>query len=248
MADKNQGPVRLNKAIAQAGICSRRKADELVFAGKVSVNGEKVESPGIKVDLSVDTVEVDGTPIGRAQEHVTIMINKPVETVSTASDPEGRRTVLDILPGKYKNLRMYPVGRLDYFSEGLLLVTTDGKLCHELTHPSRSHHKTYAVTVREDFTDEMKKTMESGMTLAEGEKLAPVRVTVKWNRNGRTCLEMVLSQGINRQIRRMCRDLGLTILKLMRTSQGPLELAGLKTGQCRELTKDELGKLKQSLA
>ena len=239
--------VRLNKAIAQAGICSRRKADDLILSGKVAVNGEKISSPGVKVDIENDQITVDGKPMGEAQAHVTIILNKPIQTVSSVSDPQGRTTIIDILPDKYKKLRMYPVGRLDFFSQGLILITTDGALCHELTHPSRNHDKTYLVTVREELTEAMKSTMQAGMTLEEGEKLAPVRVSVKWKKNGKTCLEMVLSQGVNRQIRRMCRDLGLTILQLKRISQGPLKLSGLKPGECRELTKQEIQVLKQSL-
>ena len=142
------GGVRLNKALADAGLCSRRKADELIFAGRVTVNGMAADSPGLRVGAS-DLVEVDGRPVrlraqgaavGKAGEaHWTpcwLMLHKPVGVVSTASDPEGRRTVLDFVPPAWKGRRLFPVGRLDYFSEGLILLTDDGELAHRLRHPA----------------------------------------------------------------------------------------------------------------
>lgn len=275
--------VRLNKALADAGLCSRRKADELIFAGKVKVNGEVAESPGVRVLTGKDIVEVDGKTLGLRggeAEPCWLMINKPVEVVATVSDPEGRRTVLDLVPKEWRGRRLYPVGRLDYFSEGLLLLTDDGELAHRLTHPRWHLPRVYEVRVRpekgEYVTEAVLNVMRKGMTLAEGEKLAPVEVRVaevrtpasraeqeqgeqgeqgervaenrpRAPKSAGIALEMVLHQGINRQIRRMCRDLRLTVLRLQRLRQGPLELGDLASGAARALTEKELAALRKAV-
>lgn len=256
--------MRLNKAIADAGLCSRRKADDLIFAGKVAVNGIVAESPGVRVIAGKDKVELEGKPVslrGGEAEPCWLMINKPVEVVATASDPEGRRTVLDLVPAEWREHRLYPVGRLDYFSEGLLLLTDDGELAHRLTHPRWHLPRVYEVRVRpvkgNVVPDAALSVMRKGMTLMEGEKLAPVEVRVldtdhRHSPGGRTdmreiVLEMVLHQGINRQIRRMCRDLNLTVLRLRRLRQGPLALGDLATGAARPLTEQELSALRKAV-
>lgn len=239
--------IRLNKVLADAGVASRRKADELVFAGAVTVDGEVETNPGRRVDPFRERVAVHGRPLPAPPAHpLVFMVNKPTGVVTTVSDPEGRRTVLDLLPEDLRRRRLFPVGRLDFFSEGLLLLTTDGPLCHALTHPSRHLPKTYQVTVRETPGPEALQAMTRGMTLAEGEVLAPAKVRVLASEPGRTVLEMILVQGINRQIRRMCRDLGLTILTLRRVAQGPLELGTLRPGAFRPLTGPEEGSLRRS--
>lgn len=241
--------IRLNKFIAQCGIASRRGADELVFSGKVSVNGNIADSPGIKVDPTQDKVSVNGKSIalpGSGKE-VTILLHKPVEVVTTAKDPQGRTTVLDLLPKKFKTLRPFPVGRLDFFSEGLLLLTTDGDLCYRLTHPKYHLPKVYRVTIRGTVPERIIKSMRSGMTLEDGEKLAPVKVQANKPVAGTQTLEMTLIQGVNRQIRRMCTENGLTILRLHRIKQGPIELGKLKRGQWRELTANEVASLKKAV-
>ena len=240
--------IRLNKYIAQCGIASRRGADDLVFAGKVLVNGVQADSPGLKVDPETDKVLVDGRPAALpGKSDVTIMLHKPVEIVTTASDPQGRRTVLDLLPQDINKLRPFPVGRLDFFSEGLLLLTTDGELCYRLTHPKWHLPKVYEVTIRGKVPEEAIKIMREGMVLKDGEKLAPARVFVKKPVAGAQVIEITLIQGINRQIRRMCQDFGLTILRLCRTRQGPLSLGNLKRGTWRELTPEELQGLKKAV-
>lgn len=241
--------VRINKAIAQAGVCSRRKADELIAQGRVEVNGTTITSPGLKVDPARDTIRVNGTLITRSSETspVYLLLHKPIRTVTTLRDPGGRRTVIDLLPPGFRKKRVFPVGRLDYYSQGLLLLTNDGDLTQKMTHPGYNHPKTYEVEVQGTLTRTMLQTMRQGMTLAEGERLRPVDVSIVRTRGNRTILSMVLRQGVNRQIRRMCRDLGLKVLKLKRTSQGPLSLGDLKPGACRELTRDEVRRLKQSL-
>jgi 23S rRNA pseudouridine2605 synthase len=238
--------LRLNKAIAQAGIASRRKADELILSGRVSVNGQVVDQPGVRVDLVADEVRVDGRILPRPQDHRTFVMHKPVQVVTTAKDPQGRTTVFDLLPKRLRGLRLFHVGRLDYFSEGLLLLTTDGDLCNALTHPSRHLEKHYHVAVRPEASQAALKTMRRGMTLAEGEKLAPVKVRVLARQAGVSTLEMTLRQGVNRQIRRMCRDLDLTILRLIRVAEGPLRLGDLPAGAFRELEGAELQRLREA--
>lgn len=245
----DQPLTRLNKYIAQCGITSRRGADDLVFAGRVKVNGQIADSPGIKVDNSNDCVEVDNKPIGLSKraKDLTIILNKPIETVTTVKDPQGRQTVLDLLPAGVRKLRPFPVGRLDYFSEGLLLLTTDGELCHRLTHPKWHLPKVYQVTIRGTVSDKAVKAMEAGMQLSNGDTLAPVKVVRKKPVAGTQSIELTLIQGLNRQIRRMCDDFDLTILRLHRVKQGPLSLGNLKRGAWRELTQTELAALKKAV-
>ncbi len=244
------GLIRINKALAQAGVCSRRGADELVAAGRVTVNGEPAQA-GTKVDPARDVVTVDGRPIEverpDAVKHVYLILHKPIETVTTVSDPQGRPTVLDMLPKKYKDARVFPVGRLDFYSQGLLLLTTDGDLANRLMHPRWHLPKVYDLTVRGEVTDETLATMRKGMTLAEGERLAPVTVRTRPEGPGLWGLELTLMQGVNRQIRRMCRDLDLTVLRLSRTAQGPVRLGDLPPGQCRELSPAEVAALKKAV-
>ncbi len=240
--DTAHDSVRINKALADAGVCSRRKAEELITSAKVSVNGNIVTELSFKV-LPHDVLCVDGQEVKRSLTRCYLLLHKPVQTMCTASDPEGRDTVFDILPEKWRNKRLFSVGRLDYFSEGVLILTDDGDFAQKLSHPSHNFTKTYRVLIREEVSPALLKTMQSGMTLKEGEKLAPVEVQVVRPPNAQTSttlLEMTLSQGINRQIRRMCRDLGLTIFKLIRIAQGPVLLGDLEAGAVRELTKAEI--------
>ncbi|MDD3313287.1 pseudouridine synthase [Pseudodesulfovibrio sp.] len=238
--------IRLNKFLAQSGIASRRGADEMVFAGRVAINGVTADSPGAKVDPGRDKVAVDGKPVALpgASGAVTLMLHKPIETVTTAKDPQGRRTVLDLLPKDIREMRPFPVGRLDFYSEGLLLLTTDGDLCHRLTHPKWHLPKVYEVTIRGGVPRQAIETMRTGMTLADGTRLASAKIVAQKPVAGAQVLEITLIQGVNRQIRRMCQELGLTILRLFRVRQGPLKLGGLKNGQWRELTPDELSALR----
>ena len=236
---------RLNKAIAASGLCSRRKADELILAGRVSVNGLPEPSPGRQVRPQ-DVLAVDGSPLAAPQSYAYVLLHKPVRVVCTAHDPEGRPTVLDCLPEALRELRLYPVGRLDYFSEGLLLLTNDGALAQRLCHPSHHQPKTYEVLVRGAVPPAALEAMRAGMRLADGEQLARVRVSgvpLAWGR----LLRMVLHHGLNRQIRRMCRDLALTILRLCRVAQGPLALGDLPAGVARALTSREVEALRRSV-
>lgn len=239
--------LRLNKAIAHSGIASRRSADAMIREGRVRINGVAVTEPGTRVDPATDAVTVDGSPLALKETGKCsyLILNKPVQVVSTAHDPQGRKTVLEFLPPRYAQKRLYPVGRLDYFSEGLLLLTDDGEMTLRLTHPRYHLPKTYRVTLRERPSQGMLDIMRNGMTLSEGETLAPVGAELL--KGPKNVLEMVLNQGINRQIRRMCRDLNLTVLRLVRTRIGPLTLGKMETGTVRELTPEELAALRRAV-
>ena len=242
--------LRLNKALASAGVCSRRKADELIQSGSVTVNGLIITEMGMRVTPGQDKVRVDGREIALCPEpaeqpHHYVLLHKPIQVMSTAHDPEGRTTVLDLLPASLRQHRLYPVGRLDYFSEGLLLLTDDGELTNRLTHPRYHLPKVYEVTVREQPGRDQLDRMRRGMRLKEGEKLAPVKVEI--SSDSPNTFMLTLHQGINRQIRRMCRDLGLTILTLRRVQIGPLFLGTLGKGECRHLQPRELAALKQAV-
>ena len=182
-----------------------------------------------------------------------LMLHKPVGVVSTARDPEGRRTVLDFVPPAWKGRRLFPVGRLDYFSEGLILLTDDGELAHRLSHPRWHLPRRYEVLVRPGEGASLSaalRRMERGMTLKEGERLAPVEAEQLPSRPDMgkgILLGLTLHQGLNRQIRRMCRDLGLTVLKLRRVSQGPLRLGSLRSGEIRPLEDAEIAALRQAV-
>ncbi|MFO7876033.1 MAG: pseudouridine synthase [Desulfovermiculus sp.] len=249
MPDNNSPQtLRLNKAIASSGLCSRRKADELISQGRVSVNGHMIQDMGQKIDPGTDQVRVDGHRLALQTPtrpvHIYILLHKPVRVVSTASDPQSRTTVLDLLPGSWRQRRPVPVGRLDYFSQGLLLLTTDGELVYRLTHPKWHISKVYHVLVRGQATQAKLQRMQQGMQLAEGESLAPVQVTAVRAGKETSWLTMRLIQGVNRQIRRMCRDLDLTILRLIRVQEGPVVLGDLPSGKARELSSTEIKALK----
>ncbi len=240
--------VRLNKYLAQSGLCSRRKADELVEAGRVSVNGRRAKA-GDRV-LPHDRVCVDGRLLGDREEPVCLMLHKPPKVVSTARDPQGRTTVLEYVPKEYRHLRLYPVGRLDYLSEGLILLTNDGALAQRLAHPSNNQRKVYEVEVRGSVTERVLSTLRGGMTLQEGDVTAPCEVEVlgpaaRQKAAKTTLLRFVLHQGLNRQIRRMCRDVGLAVQRLCRVAEGNLELGSLPPGRTRVLAEKDLRLLRE---
>ncbi len=243
--------MRLNKALAAAGVASRRGADELIAAGRVTVDGLPAV-PGQPVGPS-QHISVDGAAIvspfeEAAKARLHVLCHKPRGVVSTVRDPQGRRTVLDLLPPSMRVERLYPVGRLDADSEGLVLLTNDGELTHRLLHPSHGHAKIYHVRVHGAVTEAMLALMRRGMTLAEGDHLAPVAVSVRAVEATETELEMVLRQGVNRQIRRMCRDVGLSVSRLVRVGMADLTLADLPPGACRPLTFEESRALRRLAA
>ncbi|WP_319759772.1 pseudouridine synthase [Maridesulfovibrio sp.] len=242
--------IRLNKYIASAGLASRRGADELVQRGKVKINGQLADSPGIQVDPENDHVEVNGQLVqhDKKSKDLYIMLHKTIETVTTAKDPQGRKTVMDLLPPEIVSRRVFPVGRLDFYSEGLLLLTTDGELCNRMTHPKWHLPKIYHVTIRGKLSDKEISIMENGMFLDDkDELLAPVKIKTVSEVGETTKYEMELRQGINRQIRRMFGEYKKTILRLKRIRQGRIELGKLKPGTWRELSEKELSLLKKDL-
>ncbi len=246
LADRQAGDetagtgLRLNRFLAGTGLCSRRKADELIAQGRVTINGRAAQA-GDRV-LPQDTVRVDGEVLKSEDEKIVLMLHKPVEVVSTAHDPQGRRTVLDFVPQRYSHLRLFPVGRLDYYSEGLILLTNDGALAQRLMHPSHSQRKVYQVLVRGKVTEAALSRMRQGMTLAEGDVTAPASVVATSHDRG-TLLTITLRQGLNRQIRRMCRDTNLTVLRLKRVAEAGLELGNLPPGETRKLSFAEVAAL-----
>lgn len=243
---EEQKKIRLNKAIAFSGYCSRRRADELISAGMVSVNGLVITNLGTKIGKN-DLISVNGHKIYNNDYKCYIILNKPVMTVCTVSDPQSRSTVMDYVPSSVKNIRLFPVGRLDFFSEGLLLLTNDGDLSLRMTHPSHHISKIYEVIVRGDVAPALLDTMRRGMKLSDGVKLMPIKIGHKMLKNGNTMLTMTLKQGVNRQIRKMCSQLGLVILRLRRISQGALCLGNLEIGQVRFLNMAEANSLRKSV-
>ena len=228
--------VRLQKYMAENGIASRRKSEELIAAGKVRVNG-KIAAVGDKVDPKHDKVTVSGKPVVKVKKNVYIMLHKPRGFITTMHDEMGRKCVAELIQDVPE--RVYPVGRLDRESEGLLLLTNDGEFANALTHPSRHVPKTYRVTVRPDVTKEQLAAFENGIEI-DGRPTLPAEVRVLDKQEGRVVLEVVIYEGRNRQIRKMCEALGLEVARLKRTKIGSLKLGMLKQGEYRYLSEDEL--------
>jgi 23S rRNA pseudouridine2605 synthase len=234
-------PERLQKILSAAGVVSRRAAEALILQGRVSVNGTPVTSLGSKADPASDTIAVDGRKIKTAVPLRYVLVNKPVGMVTTRSDPERRPTVLELVPPGLGYL--YPVGRLDYDSEGLLLLTNDGDLAARLTHPRHEVPKVYRVRVRGVPGPEAIERLARGIPL-DGHRTAPakVRVVKRFDspRGGDAIVELTLREGRNRQVRRMCEAVGHPVMTLGRVAFGPLRDPGLKVGHARELTTAEV--------
>ena len=227
--------VRLQKVMADRGVASRRGAEEMISEGRVRVNGDLITTLGTRVAEDAH-IEVDGRLIAAPSAHRYVLLNKPVGIVSTANDEHGRRTVVDHIGARE---RLYPVGRLDTDSEGLLLLTNDGTWAQRVLHPRYGHEREYDVSVEGDLTDEALARLQRGIPLEEGIARA-VRVTVRSRSRGRSRLSMVLRTGWKRQVRRMCLAVGLKVSRLVRVRMGPLELGRLKPGEFRDLTKREI--------
>lgn len=236
--------IRIQKMIADSGYCSRRKAEELISKGRVKLNGHSVKL-GDKCGFH-DLITIDGERIymPRKRNFVYIMMNKPRGYVTTVSDELDRRCVMDLLEGVEE--RVYPIGRLDRNSEGLLLFTNDGEFANSIMHPSRHIAKTYRVTVRPDISDEQLVQLSSGVEI-DGRKTLPANVVVKEKQQGRVVLLITIREGRNRQIRKMCEAVGLEVARLRRISIGPLKLGMLKPGSWRELTAEELRALRTAI-
>ena len=229
---------RLQKLLAQAGLCSRREAERWIDDGRVTVNGKKA-SVGDKADPRRDKIFVDGKPIGGAEEKVYLMLYKPRGYVTTMRDERGRKTVADLVRGC--GARVVPVGRLDYNSEGLLLLTNDGAWAQHLLHPKHEVEKTYHVSVFGPVAGAAARL--AAVTDLEGESIRPARVEVLRKTPGTAVLAVTIHEGKNRQVRRMCAQCGLTVKRLRRVREGALELGDLPPGKWRYLTQDEAGAL-----
>lgn len=227
---------RLQKLISGAGIASRRSAEAMILAGRVTVNGVVAEL-GMSADPDVDTVEVDGVRIGEMAERMYIMLNKPRGYVTTLSDEKGRRTVAELV--KDAGRRLYPVGRLDLNSEGLLIMTDDGEAANALMHPAHEVEKTYSVTVNGKVSARQVAAMEA-LRAVNGKPIRPAKVKVLASDAAHTRLRFTIHEGRNRQVRRMCESVGLTVTRLVRTSEGELKLGTLPSGSWRTLTDAEV--------
>lgn len=233
--------VRLQKMLADCGVASRRKSEELIRQGRVKVNGRPAEI-GDKVDLARDKVYVSGRRVtGTARPAKRyIMLNKPRGVLTTMSDERGRRCVADLISDIDE--RVYPVGRLDRDSEGMLLLTNDGDFANHIMHPKKHVNKVYRVTVRPNITDEQASRLSAGVVI-DGRMTAPASVRVVSREQERCVLELVIREGRNRQIRKMCDCVGLTVVRLKRIAIGGVKLGGLRSGDFRDLTEMEVKKL-----
>ncbi|MBD5559630.1 MAG: rRNA pseudouridine synthase [Clostridia bacterium] len=236
--------IRLQKFMANAGVASRRQCEELIQEGKVTVNGRRAEL-GMSVDPDTDRVEVSGRKISLPNNHIYVMLNKPAGCVSTCSDDEGRRTVLDYLDGVEE--RVYPVGRLDYNTEGLLLLTNDGDFANKMTHPRHSVAKKYLTVIDGSIDDVDVRRLESGVTI-DGRRTAPAVVKVLHREPDRTELLVIIHEGRNRQIRKMFEAVGKHATYIKRVAVGSLPLGDLKRGQYRHLSAAEIDKLRHDAA
>ena len=238
---------RIQKVLAEQGVCSRRAAEQLIREGRVKLNGRPV-ALGDKMDTRTDLLSVDGQRVNvpKKAEKYYYMMYKPRGYITTTSDERGRRTVMDLIADV--PVRVYPVGRLDKDSEGLLLLTNDGDFANLLMHPSHGVSKLYRVTVRPHATEEQILALTNGVVLDDGSKTLPAVIRVAADAPERTVLEMTIREGKNRQIRRMCEAVGLEVIRLRRSALGAVKLGMLQPGQYRELTNQEVTALRTAAA
>lgn len=234
-----QYPQRLQKFLARAGIASRRGSENLMTAGRVTVNGQVVRELGTKIDLTTDIVAVDGKVIAVDSKPVYIMLNKPTGVLTTMDDPHGRPTVAQLIAETSKDdyPGLFPVGRLDLDTSGLLLMTTDGDMGHKLTHPKFEHYKTYEITVRGSVSPASLKSLQQGVMLEDG-MTAPAKASYADD-----ILTLSIREGRNRQVRRMCEAIGHPVVRLHRTHFATLSLGDLPLGEYRHLTDEEVQQL-----
>jgi 23S rRNA pseudouridine2605 synthase len=233
--------LRLAKYLAEAGVASRRKAEELIMQGRVKINGLVVKEKGCTINPDVDRVEFDGRIISR-EEKVYILLNKPAGYISSVFDPQGRPTVMELL--KDIKLRIYPVGRLDFDTEGLLLLSNDGDFTNLMIHPRYEINKTYQALVKGKPDKKSLQILQEGIQLEDG-ITAPARVNILKTFQDRTLLEIEIHEGRKRQVKRMCLAVGHPVISLKRTTFGSLKLQGVAPGKYRFLTPSEVNRLKQ---
>ena len=237
-----QSEERLQKVLSRAGVASRRQCERMIVQGRVKVNGETVRELGRRVHWpAADLIEVDGKPLAEPEEKVYVMLNKPSGFITSLQDSQGRPKVVDLV--KEIPFRLYPVGRLDFETEGLLLLTNDGDLCYRLTHPRFKVEKTYQAEVMGVPQPQKIQRLSRGVMLEDG-MTAPARVRVVGRRQGNGILEVTLHEGRKRQVRRMFEAIGHPVLRLKRTRFGGLSLGELKAGAYRQLTEKEVEFLK----
>jgi pseudouridine synthase len=232
--------IRLNKFLASAGIGSRRKCDDYIVEGKISINGEVVRTLGIKIDEILDTITYEGKRVTLAQQLVYLILNKPKGIITSANDEYDRNTVIDLIP---ISERVFPVGRLDQDTTGLILLTNDGELTNKLIHPKYKIPKTYHVLLDKIIHPKDKYHFERGILL-EGKKTAPCKLSDIRVIDNCSFIEVILREGRKRQIRRMFEELGYHVIELDRIGFGSLTLTGLKRGEWRYLTEEEIKRLK----
>jgi 23S rRNA pseudouridine2605 synthase len=230
---------RLHKFMARCGVASRRKCEEIVSFGRVKVNGEIVNSI-IMVDDEVDIVELDGSVIKPEEKKVYIIINKPIDIITSAKDQFNRKTVIDLIDVKE---RIFPVGRLDYDTSGILLLTNDGDVTYKMSHPSHEIDKVYVAEVIGKFTDKEIYEFQSGLQI-EDYVTSPSTISILWEERDVSVVEITIHEGRNRQVRKMCEKIGHPVLRLKRTKFGKLEIGDLKMGDWRYLTEEEIDYLK----
>jgi 23S rRNA pseudouridine2605 synthase len=235
-----QAGVRLQKVLANAGLASRRACEVMISEGRVEVNGEVVTEQGRRVDPDTDVIRVDGSRIPPPRRHRYLVLNKPRGVVSTMDDPEGRRTLADLVPDRHG--RLFHVGRLDTDTEGLIILTNDGDFAHRLAHPSFEVPKTYLAEVSGVVGRDVVAKLRSGITLEDG-PVRPVAVKLVSTTAERSLVKITLHEGRNHVVRRTMEAVGHPVRRLSRTGIGPVRLGTLKTGEFRELTRDELGGL-----
>lgn len=228
--------IRLQKYMAQCGVASRRRSEELIKLGRVRVNGLMIKEMGVLV-TEEDIVEVDKKIIKKEHRKIYIMLNKPVQYVTTVNDPEGRKTVLDLIKGIDE--RVYPVGRLDYDTTGLLILTNDGDFAYSITHPSQEIRKTYLAEVFAKPSNDTLHLLRTGVIL-DGKPTARAEAEIYETKAKSTVLKIIIREGRNRQVKRMCEEVGHPVIKLERIAVGDLNLGNLKQGQWRYLTPNEV--------
>lgn len=234
---------RLQKILARAGVSSRRAAEHLITQGQVSVNGKVVSELGARADAEHDRIEVDGRAIGR-EEHVYFVVHKPRGMVTTLHDPEGRPSLSELL--NEIEQRVYPIGRLDFHTSGALLLTNDGDLAQALLHPSREVPKTYVAKISHKLDDKGIYMLRSGVTLDDGYHTRPASVVELRDEDGKSWLELTITEGKNRQIHRMIEAIGARVMRLARISFAGVSSEGLRPGQIRELDRSEISALRRS--
>lgn len=240
VATDDDGLIRLQKLLAQSGVASRRKCEELMLEGEVVVDGEVVTRLGTKVDPRTAVIRVSGKRLPPLSDLVYLVLNKPTGVVSTMSDPEGRRTITDVV--SHRPERLFHVGRLDTDTSGLLLLTNDGDFAQRMAHPSYEVDKTYVAEVDGEVSKATVKQLLAGVTLDDGPVTVSQAKVVTASRD-KSIVELVIHEGRNRIVRRLLDHLGHPVRKLTRTAIGPVQLGSLKSGALRDLTLDELGEL-----